>query len=116
MAADQPIGKSLLATVLEILEFLPIIVFGYLGTKPDADLGERIFTGGGLALVVLLAAVIMRRPMNPLALAANLFLFVCAAAFPLESAFLIQIISLLREVALFMVILASVLLWKLIVI
>ncbi len=106
MAADKPIGKSLLSTVLEILEFLPVIVFGYMGTKPDADLGERFFTAGGLAAVVLIAAVILRRPMNPLALAANLFLFVCAAAFPLELAFLVQVISVLRETALFMVILA----------
>ena len=106
MAADKPIGKSLISTILEILEFLPIIVFGYMGTKPDADLGERFFTAGGLAAVIMIASVILRRPMNPLALAANLFLFVCAAAFPLELAFLVQVISILREVALFMVILA----------
>lgn len=106
MAADKPIGKSLLSTVLEILEFLPLIVFGYLGTKADAELGGRFFTGGGLAAVVLVAAVVLRRPMNPLALGGNLFLFVCAAAYPMELSFLTQVFSFLGETTLFLFVLA----------
>jgi hypothetical protein len=47
-----------------IVEFAPIMVFGYLGSVAGVDLRERFLIGGGLALSLLVTHRVLKWSMN----------------------------------------------------
>jgi hypothetical protein len=90
-------------TLVSLLEFVPILVFGYLGSAASADLRTRFLIGGGLALLVMVAQRVLRWSIDSLALSANVFLLLEGAAFITYIAPVAVALGLVRESALFIV-------------
>jgi hypothetical protein len=90
-------------TIFSVVEFAPIMVFGYLGSAAGLDLRERFLISGGLALIVLVAHRVIKWPMNSLALSANIFLLIEAAAFIKYIELVAVVFGFVRESAIFVV-------------
>ncbi len=86
-----------------LFEFLPLLIFVYLG-RFGSDFSERFLWGGGAAIVVLLSLAVAQRRLNPLVVAANLWLILEGFAFVVYIPALANTLLWLRETAFFLVI------------
>jgi len=99
----NPKSTPIPRTVFGIIEFAPILVFGYLGSAASTSLCTRFLISGGLALLVCVAQRVLKWPLNSLALSANVFLLLEGAAFLISIALVASVLRFVGESALFVV-------------
>jgi len=86
--------------------FGPIVLFAGLEPVQSINTPERFLIGGGLACLALAAGALLKRRQNSLALGADIFLLLGAAAWIVQLKPLMDAFQALRETALFMTMLA----------
>ncbi len=87
----------------DLFEFLPLMIFVYLG-RFGSEISERFVWGAAAALLVMPCLVLARRQMNPLVIAANIWLLIEGLAFITHVPPLSSLLVFLRETAFFLVI------------
>ncbi len=96
--------ERIAAIAWDLFEFLPLMVFVYLG-RFGSDYADRFIWGAAAVLLIMPCLALARQPMNPLVIAANVWLLVEAIAFLFSIPALTDVLLSLRETAFFLTIL-----------
>ena len=86
--------------LLGTAEFLPLLAFVFAG-RVESDLSERFFWGAGIAIAIVPVIVVLRRRLNPLLIAVNVWLCVEALIFLVDVPVLTEVRRALAESAFF---------------